>query len=338
MSASLRCPTCFSERLRTLYVVSSEEAAQGFVLREGSPARHRQLKEHINSLWGGDRCSVIQCLECDFAFADPFVSGDMFFYNLAYERSGYPNDKWEYRRTLREIAEGRLHADRVLEVGAGTGLFLDRLIESYVCRSGITALEFSDKSVKALRDKGYSVIQDDVLEAGLEPGFNAIFLFQVLEHMNKLDERFDRLSSLLLDGGILFMAVPNPAWIDFNERNGSLLDMPPNHVGRRSERAFRAIGSRHGLHLDSHEVEPFSLLEFVRMDIAFSYLRSSQQSGTIANRLRSFRSARFGKLLGGAAAVATAPRRLSVWRRAAKTPNLGISSWVKYTKSGCLKS
>jgi SAM-dependent methyltransferase len=303
-----------------------------WILREANIERHRELKQHIGELWGADECTVRKCLECDFAFADPFVAGDLRYYNLAFERDGYRSDKWEFTRTLEEIEASEFHAGRVLEVGAGVGDFLDKLADRHVPRSGITALEFGDRAVIALGKKGYTAIQDDLLSAKLDPGFDGIFLFQVLEHLDNLDARFNRISSLLREGGLAFMATPNPRWIHFNEQNGSLIDMPPNHIGRWSERAFKVIGARHSLRLDRHEVEPFSFKEFVRHDISFSYMRLSQQSGSIANLARSLRKAPFGKLIGVATAAAIAPRRIGAWRRAAKEQGLGLSSWVKYTK------
>jgi len=37
--------------------------------------------------------------------------------------------------------------ERVLEVGAGQGSFLDKIVDSLVPRGGITALEYSDKAL-----------------------------------------------------------------------------------------------------------------------------------------------------------------------------------------------
>ena len=85
---------------------------------------------------------------------------------------------------------------------------------------------------------------------------------------------------ILRDDGLLFIAVPNPKCITFNEQNGSLLDTPPNHIGRWSPAAFQILGARHRLRFDRHEIEPFSLGAFMKQDVVFSYLRRSQQAGT----------------------------------------------------------
>jgi SAM-dependent methyltransferase len=327
-----KCPVCSSIRLITLHKFSSEEAAQHFVRREGDSDRHHDLVAHIEELWGGGWCAVRHCEYCEFSFSDPYVAGDMRFYNLAYESVGYPMEKWEYTRTVGDLASAKFHADRVLEVGSGYGFFLDKIADVYVAKSGITALEFDDRAVCTLRNKGYATSQNDIRTTEVEAGVDAVFMFQVLEHMDNLDSLFDQVSSLLCDGGLLFVAVPNPKRISFNEQNGSLVDMPPNHIGRWSEPAFKTIGQRHGFRLDQYEVEPFSLKKFVMQDINCSYLRRSQIKGTVANWSRSIRSERYG-LLRRAVAAMYAPRRLNVWRRAAKAGDLGGSAWAKFSKS-----
>jgi SAM-dependent methyltransferase len=327
-----KCPVCSSERTQTFYSLSAQEAAQHFVLSEGNPQRNRELSSHIGNLWGGRHCSVRQCKDCGFGFADPYVSGDATFYNLAYERTGYPSDKWEFQRTVRELSSTNFRAERVLEAGAGFGFFLDKIVDIYVPRSGVTALEYSNEAIKKLRGKGYFALQEDLRTANLAQAFDAIFLFQVVEHMDGLDSLFARLSQLLRNDGLLFIAVPNPKRITFNEQNGSLLDTPPNHIGRWSPAAFQILGSRNRLRLDRHEIEPFSLGAFVKEDVVYWYLRRSQQAGTVANWSRTLRSTRYGKLLGGAVAALSAPRRINIWRKAASAGDLGGSLWTKFTK------
>lgn len=327
-----KCPVCTSGYTQTQYTVSAQEAAQHFVLSEANPTRNRQLSSHISKLWSGRDCSVRQCEECGFGFADPYVSGDALFYDLAYERTAYPSEKWEFERTVKELSSINFRAERVLEVGAGFGFFLDKIVDAYVPRSGITALEYSDDAIKTLRRKGYFALQEDVRTANLVRSFDAIFLFQVVEHMDSLDTLFARIFQLLREGGLLFIAVPNSKRVTFQEQNGSLLDTPPNHIGRWSPEAFQILGNRHRIRLDRHEIEPFSLGKFIKQDIAYSYLRRSQQAGTVENRSRTLRSTSYGKLLGAAVAALSAPRRINVWRKAANTGGLGGSLWTKFTK------
>jgi SAM-dependent methyltransferase len=327
------CPVCSSESAQTINSFSAREAAQHFVLREANPKRNSELTSYITTLWGGSDCVVRQCNECGFGFADPYIAGDVTFYNLAFDRRGYPGEKWEFRRTLRELSSMNFHATRVLEVGSGFGLFLDKIVGEYVSRSGIVALEFSDEAVRVLRGKGYVTLQDDLRNAGLDGCFDAMFMFQVVEHMDCLDGLFANVSRLLRNHGLLFIAVPNSRFIAFNEQNGSLLDAPPNHIGRWTPTAFQIVGSRYGLRLDCHEIEPFSLGSFAIRDTADSYIRRSQNPGTMENWSRALRPSRYGKrIIEGAVAALSVPGRIDVWRRAAGAADLGSSLWTKFTK------
>jgi SAM-dependent methyltransferase len=327
------CPVCKSAPADLMYVVSSEEAAQHFVLREGNSERHRQLADHIEKLWNGKQCAMRRCPKCKFGFADPFIAGDATFYNLAYERATYGAEKWDFTRTVEALDRDDFHGERVLEVGAGFGHFLDKIADIRVPRSGITALEFSDDAVRTLQEKGYCAISSDIRHASLVPGFDAIFLFQVVEHMDHLDQLFDRLCSLVTVGGRIILSVPNGNGVDFQEWSGSLLEMPPNHIGRWSRSAFQIIASRFNLEIRTIDEQPFSLTGFIRTDIAYSYLRKTQKSGTFANWTRAKRNARNGKLIGVACAIAFAPSRIPIWVEASRRRGeIHGSFWVEFRR------
>ena len=148
--------------------------------------------------------------------------------------------------------------------------------------------------------------------------------------MNRLDELFERLNFLLAPGGLIFIAVPNQNRIDYQEHNDSLLDTPPNHIGRWTETAFTAITARHGLKLLATEVEPFNVKSFLKQDIIFSHMRRAQRPGTLAASARSLPR---GKLRTAAEAVVAAiyiPARINPWREAiANREKMGLSLWVQ---------
>jgi SAM-dependent methyltransferase len=333
LSQSSCCPICKSHQVEQLYAVTIEEAAQHFVLLEEDEERHKALASHLEQLWNADSCHVCKCQNCNFGFSDPYIAGDAEFYRLAYTRTRYPSAKWEYRRTLQAMEARAFEGQRVLEVAAGFGYFLDLIVGKYVPPEGITALEFDGTSLEVLRRKGYRAIAGDIRSSNLVAGYDAIFLFQVLEHLDNLDALFARLSQLLLDQGRVFIAVPNPRRIDFQESTGSLLDMPPNHVGRWSDSAFETIAGRANLKVESIEVEPFSFGSFIVEDLKFSYSRKAQQSGTLINWSRSLRTTRTGRLVGAAFAFMTIPTRFPTWLRGLTAADLGASTWVELSKN-----
>ena len=326
------CPACHAERAERLYCVDAAQAAQHYVLRETAPDRHRALRTHIVELWGGETCDVLRCCACGFGFAHPFRAGDARFYELAYERTGYPADKWEYRRTLEAIDRADLPDDfSLLEVGAGDGAFLSRVTPARTSPGCVLATEFSDYGRRAIEALGVACLAEDVRAIPADVAgapFDVICMFQVLEHLDRIDDLFEHLGRLSAQDGHVFIAVPNAARIAFNEANGSLLDLPPNHVGRWTRAAFDALSERHGWHVATREIEPEGARAKVQEMVMYRYMRRRQTSGSAANRVERLQSAPLRRAFQvgvaasyGLAAVPTIARM--VWH-----DGLGASQWV----------
>lgn len=325
-----KCPVCGSDQCSLEYSISSHDAAQSFVVRQGDAQRHDALVHHIEEVWGLGACEIVTCKDCNFCFASPYVAGDSTYYNLAFPRAGYLAERWEFDRTLDDLRSTEFVGQRVLEVGAGLGNFLDKIIDRHVPRDGITAIEYSDQALRTLREKGYYAISDDIRRADIPPGLDAIFLFQVVEHMDNLTSLFEKLVELVRPLGAIYIAVPNYAAVRFNQKNGSgILIMPPHHIGCWSRAAFDRIAAANGLRIAALELEPFSLLKFIMWDIGDDYLLKSRKAGTLANWSRARRASKGGKAIGAAVAMAGAFRRVPVWINAMRRGSLGSSLWIK---------
>jgi hypothetical protein len=330
------CPVCCSESIASLGRVGSDEAAQHFVLREGDPARHADLRAHIEQLWRGGDCELCRCSSCGFGFSWPYVAGDGRFYNLAYPTIGFPRDKWEFRRTVQAVrALGEPGNDMMaLEIGAGFGYFLDMVSPRYIERDRVVAVEYHDECQRSLAAKGYRAVAADIRGEEFVPfrsQFKFVFMFQVLEHMDRLDATMERLRYLAAGGCHLFVAVPNALRIAFNEEHGGLLDMPPNHIGRWTRSAFEVLAKRFGLELVETDVEPMRLLSMAKADLVSSYCRRAQRTGTLANRLRALPRGPWRGLLERALIAGYAPTRLGTWRLGWKGgQELGESIWAHF--------
>lgn len=327
------CPACQGTSTEHLFGVSAEEAAQHFILAEADPQSHDILKRHIAELWGQESCEIRKCAGCGFGFANPFVAGDALFYNLAYPRVNYPAEKWEYQATADRLAGRSSPAGDIIDVGAGFGFFLDKIRSRLGQDRNYLAVEYHDRAAELLAKKGYEVIKEDLRSerfAPLRGRFAYIFLFQVVEHMNALDQLFNRIGDLLAENGSAFVAVPNPARTDFQENSGSLIDMPPNHIGRWNKEAFVALAERTGLQVLSTHYEPFNVIEACKIDLKYYYLKRTQSRGTLANRLRCLPASKVRTLLEAALALTAAPVRLPVLLNAARSAGLpGYSMLVE---------
>jgi SAM-dependent methyltransferase len=287
------CPFCKDTKGVLLYTVTASEAATHFILPWQNRDRYEQLKEHIRDLWNQNTCQVVCCKSCSGVFSWPFVAGDKIFYDLAYTRSGYPQEKWEYKRALefllKTVPTPKLSEINVLEIGAGNGAFIKKILAAGVNPGNISAIEYSDYGRKELETLNLKLISfesvpSEKLRSIWRGEFDFIFMFQVLEHLDELDGKLTFLRSCLRDKGQLICAVPNPEKIYFNELNGALLDMPPNHISRFSEASVQNLAARNLFELKDFEVQPLeNTLEEFKVFCTYKYLKNSQSRYTLAS-------------------------------------------------------
>ena len=329
------CPICESSNITVRWTCSADEAAQQWAIAEQEPARHAELAAVIADLGGREEASSCQCNICQFGFADPFVAGDHRFYTLAYGASGYPRDKWEFRRTLQALGRYDCSSWDVLEIGAGEGFFLDKLHKVGIAPNRCHGTEYNDVTIARMRSRGYDIQPYDIKELDkFESSFDAAFMFQVLEHRDQLEAVFRGISAVLKDGGQLFIAVPYSARIYFFEANGSLLDMPPNHISRWIPENFATLATRFGYNVVNGEVEPFNAVRFVKQDLILSFMRKAQKPGTVANFLYPKRKNPLARAAVAAAVGANALSRLPIWfTNRAQLPALGENIWVQLEKA-----
>lgn len=333
-SDQVECPACRSRSIVARQTVSAAEAAHCLAPERADSESHKRILSCVTELWGRNSCEIMSCQDCGFGFAWPFVAGNAEFYNFTGAAGVYPRSKWEFARTVDELQRLNRRDARVLEVGAGNGYFLDLICPSLVPAENIVALEYNDKSIPILREKRFRALSVDLRDRALDEyrgSFDFIFLFQVVEHLDGLDELFARIRWLLKSDGSAFCAVPNAARIEYQQTNRSLQDLPPNHIGRWTPRAFDAVSRRHGLMVRSAEIEPLSWTEFLSHDISYSHIRRAQlKPDGIIGRIRSLPRGPARRLTEAALAALFIPTRLAAWRYVYRNRNrLGGSLWVR---------
>ena len=290
----LSCPICAAQQLEKIHEFSSEQAAEAFVPLRRDRGRHNALRQNVEGLWGGPSCKIVRCRECCFVFPDPYIAGSPEYYDLAYGTPSYPENRWEYDRAIAIV--GRISSNerpRVLELGAGSGHFVKRLLsESGIPPDRIMATDYTSHSVAALKNLGVEARAASVNElqavAKNANSFDAIFAFQSLEHMSNVIEVIAGLKRMLKPGGLAIISVPNGKAIEFNEQYLGCLDMPPNHVGRWYKESFEALANRTGLELIDHETEPRRYLQLFK-DVMISRIHGAGTSnpGSLAGKAQS---------------------------------------------------
>jgi len=185
---------------------------------------------------------------------EPPVTGTPEFYTAITEKDYYVSEKWEFLEALLDIE--RLHSQRILDIGCGSGEFL-ALLKS----RGLEGLgyEFSPAVADLARTKGHTVFSGSFPEAMVATGpqekFDVICLFQVLEHVADPIQLLEKARSLLHVGGILIVSVPD-AKGPIRHFSDSLTEIPPHHVSRWCEPAFGFVASRLGFTLEKVAFEP----------------------------------------------------------------------------------
>jgi len=183
----------------------------------------------------------------------PSLPGNQGFYEDITAGEYYVEDKWEFRRALRDLARCRARA--ILDIGCGSGFFLDRL-KSALTGVDAQGYEFNPKTAEATRAKGHVVHAGpfpDVIPSN--PGFDAVCLIQVLEHLANPVEVLGQVRSLLKPGGVLIVSVPDTAG-PIRHFPTAVTEVPPHHVSRWCATAFRLGMPRLGFRVCDVAFEP----------------------------------------------------------------------------------
>ena len=189
-----------------------------------------------------------RCRRCGTISYDPSILGNAAFYDyLSSNISWYHSTKrWEY-----PIAADMLLKENpklFLEVGCGAGHFL-RLARSRGYEGHGSELE--RQHVDSLRAEGFCILTE--LERGLSQ-YDALFMFQVLEH---LVDPYSFLKSLMphvQPGGVVVLSTPvTPSCVSFSLPPFAL---PPHHQWLPSIQAFSCLADRLGLVCDTVMCDP----------------------------------------------------------------------------------
>jgi 2-polyprenyl-3-methyl-5-hydroxy-6-metoxy-1,4-benzoquinol methylase len=253
------CPACYGHA-RPLQRHTAENAAKHFIPPQRDPQRYRQLEAKLRELWQADSVEMRQCSRCEFTFADPFLAGTPEIYNLITKSDEhYPRDRFEFGMTINALRDRKV---RLLEIGAGHGAFLQKAHTAGIIASA-HATEYDIGAINRLQwlvNTTVSAEHFKELPMSLGP-FDAICMFQVLEHLDDPHGLFTKLAELATTTADLFISVPNSAGVFVQELLTGFWEMPPNHIGRWTIQAIESVALPHGFRIvDSQTDEDSSSL------------------------------------------------------------------------------
>jgi len=129
----VNCPVCAKPCSDPpMYRYTASEAAAHFCPVTRDRDRFLRLQHSIDSLWQGNECRIYRCRDCGFGFGFPFVGGDEEFYGVLHEQKDYPAWRWDYDVAITEAVK-KFDGGRILDVGAGVGMFFRGLGDSWKC-------------------------------------------------------------------------------------------------------------------------------------------------------------------------------------------------------------
>ncbi|MDD2381648.1 MAG: class I SAM-dependent methyltransferase [Mariniphaga sp.] len=159
------------------------------------------------------------------------------------------------KRRLVESSTG-LKSGILLDVGAGTGFFLDEMKRHGWQVSGTE--KSVDARIFARQEFGIEVAEPGQLFRFEKDSFDAVTLWHVLEHIHQLNENMKALSRVLKPGGMLIIAVPNYTSYDalHYKEFWAAWDVP-RHLWHFGPEQIKPFGEKYGFRLNSIHAMPF---------------------------------------------------------------------------------
>jgi 2-polyprenyl-3-methyl-5-hydroxy-6-metoxy-1,4-benzoquinol methylase/ribosomal protein S27E len=183
----------------------------------------RQITQGVHNI-----TRLVRCMECGLIFVNPRPG----FAELAtqYESEyfqcdapvfgGYENyegDRENILRTFRRrlgrvMAQAPCAAPRLLDVGCATGLFLEVARDAGAKAEG---LDLSGFAVEQARNKGFTVRQGQLADAGLADGsFDVLTMWDIIEHVTDPQGLLKECHRVLAPGGALAISTPDAgSWL-----------------------------------------------------------------------------------------------------------------------------
>ncbi len=171
-----------------------------------------------------------KCNDTGYRFYEPLnISGDDAFYRHFGKYDWYYLPwKWEHEKALEFMRPD----DRILEVGAGRGSFLDAIQKKGY--RDVAGLELNSDAVAEARAHGVNLIRETIEQHSMTNAgkYDVVCSFQVLEHISNAGEVLSAMTNCLRQGGTLIVSVPNnDSYLKHNPLPSRVLNMPPHHMG-----------------------------------------------------------------------------------------------------------
>lgn len=202
---------------------------------------------------GVEHVGIYECPLTKYRFYHPpSLAGDAAFYEELQRtrETYYPEGKLEFDIALAKLSKG----ERVLEVGCGSGLFLEMLGAKGIAGVG---LEFNDLAIEKCLAKELDVRKESIADHAHTNAsqYDAVVSFQVLEHITDVADFIRDQLTCLKPGGKLIFAVPDNSPYHKNFRIYLTFNLPPHHMGLWNAESFANLEKLFPITLGSVEYD-----------------------------------------------------------------------------------
>ncbi|HEY3189867.1 MAG TPA: class I SAM-dependent methyltransferase, partial [Solirubrobacteraceae bacterium] len=185
----------------------------------GAPApvalRSRDLNRRVSDVEFAYR----RCTSCGLVFVDAVPDDLARYYTRDYYAVPPTKDalagQAQAERMKVDIVRRHVPGGRLVEVGAGYGAFLQAASAAGYDASGIEMDPISCEFIE--RELGLPVVNTTDIDGALRRGgpYDVIALWHVIEHLTDWRATLSAVAETLSPGGIVVMAAPNPAALQF---------------------------------------------------------------------------------------------------------------------------
>lgn len=216
----------------------------------------------------GETFTISDCTKCSFRFTSnpPLISDCGKYYQNENYISHSDTKKgliaWLYHKVRNIMLKrkyklvARISSNKnVLDIGSGTGYFLDYLKTKGYHVHGVelsdNARAYSIQSFNLNVDKSIDDINTDMT-------FDYITLWHVLEHLYEPDSYMHKFKELLSEDGTLIIALPNFDSYDGKkyEKYWAAYDVP-RHLWHFTPKTFEKFASKNGFSIIEKQIMPF---------------------------------------------------------------------------------
>lgn len=186
-----------------------------------------------------DTVKVYLCADTGYRFYSPssLAAGPEFYALLQKSMPYYAEWRSEHEYAARLLDQ----PGKVLEIGCGTGNFLQRIATGY--HQQVVGLELNTEAQLSAVGRGLDVhakaVEDFVADHKEE--FDTVCSFHVLEHVTDVASFLESACQALKPGARLILAVPNNNPYVYKHDRLHALNLPPHHMGLWDRPSLSAI-------------------------------------------------------------------------------------------------